>query len=145
MLLRNILIVLAGTSLIGCSASLTPSGSASNSEMGEAQLAAYAASTPYPDKSASDDLKLSAMVDRNDKSIQLANYSDKTLTDAKVWVNQTYLYKVSAIPAHGYTTLSTADFYNGSGQLLSQLSNPINRVEVQTGDDLYSVMGPVFK
>lgn len=145
MFLKQTLVGLCAISMIGCTASIEPAGSASSNELPEAQLAAYAASTKYPDKNASDDMKLGAMVNRDDKSIQLINYTDKTLTDAKVWINQGYLYKVSSIPAHGYATLSTADFYNGSGHALSEMNNPVNRIQVETSDGLFNVQGPVFK
>lgn len=144
MLLKSALVILAAGSMVGCSASISPMGSA-GSDQPEAQLAAYAASTKYPDAKASDDMKLSAMVNRDKKTIQIINYTDQTLTNVNVWINQTYLYRVNSIPANGLQTLSTNDFYDGTGRSLGAQASPITKVQVQTGDNIYNAMGPIFQ
>lgn len=109
------------------------------------QLAAYAASTEFPrDAEASDDLRAAALIDRRANTVRVLNFSDRPLRDASIWVNGSFVNRVDTIPANGSITIPSADFYDATGRSLSAQATTANVVQLQVGDDLYNLQGPVY-
>ena len=131
----------------GCSTSaeLDPFGK-KPSESERTQLAAYAASADYPrDATASDDLRVAAVINRKNDTIRVFNFSDRPIQDANVWVNGAFVRKVPVIPPNGSVTLDRSTFYDATGRSLSGQSASANKVEIGWGDDLYRAQGPVYE
>ena len=135
---------------IGCSAGaeFDPQfgGGNKQSDQQRTQLAAYAAQQQYPrEASASDDLRAAALINRDKNSIRILNFSDRPLNDAIVWVNGAFVHRVDAIPPNGSVTLPRASFYDATGRSLANQSTSANRVQIQWGDELYNLQGPVYE
>jgi hypothetical protein len=134
---------------IGCSAGaeFDPQfGSSKQTDTQRTQLAAYAAQQQYPrDATASDDLRAAALIDRDKNTIRILNFSDRPLNDAIVWVNGAFVHRIDAIPPNGSVTLPRAQFYDATGRSLANQSTSANRVQIQWGDELYNLQGPVYE
>ena len=91
---------------------------------------------------ASNDLRATALIDRSDNSIRIANASDHDIRDAKVWIDGTYFARVSAIPARGTITVDRSSFANRSGNAPTQLKG-VKEIQLQTGSELFNLQGPV--
>lgn len=134
---KTLLVLGLGLLMIGCTNS--------NETARNTRLAAYASSTPYPTTRASDDLRVAAIVNRHEGTIRLINFSNRTLSDANVWVNGSFVRKVTSLPASGSVTLSTASMYDSSGRsMAAQKTNPVT-IQLQTDDGLYNLLGPAFE
>src|SRR5689334_12377619 len=106
-MIRQSLTVLALASIVGCSSGsgFKPFATGPNREEA-AQLAAYAATAHYPaDAKPSTDLRAAALIDPKGDDVRVANLSDQPLRDVNVWMNGTFVHRVSVIPAHGSVTL----------------------------------------
>ena len=140
-MIRHTVTVLALASLVGCSSSGGFKPFASGPDREEAaQLAAYAATAHYPaDAKPSNDLRAAALIDAKGDEIKVANLSDQPMRDVNVWINGTFVHKVSVIPAHGSTNVDRKEFYDASGKSMAQLNAMVHRVEIQSGDHLYAI------
>ena len=68
------------------------------------------------------------------------------MNDADVWVNGTYVYRANAIPPKGSVTLPLKAFYDRDGRALATAKSVgIDRVQIEVGDDLYNLDGPVYE
>ena len=128
----------------GSTAATQPSAAAPD-EM-NAERAAYAARAQYPIGQPTNDLHLTALVDRNrSDQIQVINPTDKTIDNTSVWVNGKYVTYVAHIPAHSVVKLDRDQFYDNAGHKLSEGNTPVNQIHVQLGDRLFNVMGPAYQ
>ena len=111
------------------------------------QMAAFAArdENAYPSTQPSNDLRAAAVVDRENGIIRIYNFTREPITDAKVWVNQTYVVRVPNIPASDGFRISRSRFYNANGIPLSRSNSPVNTVQIERGERLYTLQGPVFE
>ncbi len=145
-MLKILVPIAAATMLVGCEAGVGFQPEMSSSRQETAQLAAYAATTDYPTNTKAtwnDNWHVGAMTKGSD--IRLVNYTDHPVSNANVWVNGTYVHNVATIPARGSVTVSASDFFDKNGHVMSTDSTPLNatKIELQSGNSLYSVMGPV--
>ena len=139
-MLTKSLAALALASIVGCSANSNFQPFASNGPDERAQFAAYAATAKYPtDMKASDDFKAIALINPGNESVKLVNYSDEPIRNANVWVNGTFVYKVGTIPSHGAVVVDRDQFYDGTGDTMQRLNATASRVEIQSGDHLYTL------
>jgi hypothetical protein len=112
----------------------------------EAEMAAFAASSEFPaDVEASDDLRATVLVNRNDRTIQVINASNQAIRDARIWINGSFVGRLDNLPANGAVTLPMDAFYDRTGTRLSDVQAGANRVQLQSGDTLYNLQGPVFE
>lgn len=163
-MLRYATLLLATATLIGCqSGNNNPPSNTSNPNPGEnttpttnpsaqspsdmdAERAAYAARAQYPLGQATDNLHLTALVNRaKSDEIQVINPNDQTIDNASVWVNGKYVTYLAHIPAHSVVKLSRDQFYDNAGHRLSQVNTPADHVQVETGGRLFNVMGPAIE
>lgn len=162
-MLRYAILVLVSGVAIGCqgSGNNQPAGGGTNpnespapttspsagmpSDM-NAERAAYAARATYPVGQATNDLHLTAMVNRSrSDQIRIINPTDRTIDNASVWVNGKYVTYLAHIPAQSVVKLSRDDFYDNAGHRLSSGNTPANQIQVEVGDRLFNVMGPAFE
>ena len=133
----------------GCSAgaSFDPKfGRNDTTDAQRTQLAAFAAQQQYPrDASASNDLRAAVLINRENNTLRILNFSDRPLNDAVVWVNGAFVHRVAAIPPNGSVTIPRDQFYDSNGRSLANQSTTANRVQVQLGDQLYNLQGPVYE
>ena len=133
----------------GCSAgaSFDPNfGRSDDNQAERTQLAAFAAQQQYPrDINASDNLRAAALIDREKNTIRILNFSDRPLNDAVVWVNGAFVHRVASVPPNGSVTVSRSQFYDATGRSLINQSTSANRVQIQWGEELYNLQGPVYE
>jgi hypothetical protein len=139
-MLRQTFAALAFTTMVGCSANSNFQPFAAGREE-QAQLAAYAASTPYPhDAKIEESHRAGALIDPKSDTVEILNFSDQPMRDVNVWVNGTFLRKVDVIPSHGTRTVTANQLYDASGHTLAALKGTPSRVELQADDRLWSLM-----
>jgi hypothetical protein len=133
----------------GCSAgaSFDPEfGRSNDNDAQRTQLAAFAAQQQFPrDARASDDLRAAALINREKNTIRILNFSDRPLNDAVVWVNGAFVHRVSTVPPNGSVSIPRAQFYDSTGRSLSNQATSANRVQIQWGEELYNLQGPVYE
>ena len=111
-----------------------------------ARLVAFAATSEYPQSKASDDLRTMAVVNRAKDQITIYNASDRTLRDARLWVNGKFAGRVEEIAARGAARVSTGDLYDRMGLSLRKVEQPITQVQLHLQDGaFYNLEGPVFE
>lgn len=145
-MLRESLIALALTSLVGCSASLQTVGSSTPSQDETAELAAYAATAHLPDNvDVHHDLKVAAVVDRGSNMIHLYNFSDQPVEGGNIWINREFVQRFDSIPAHGQIILSRAKFFDRNGQSLRQATVSTETIHLQHDTQVYELLGPAYQ
>lgn len=107
------------------------------------ELAAYAASHPYPSTQPTETVNVAAIASPDRSSIKLYNFTNRSFQDAKVWVNGGWLFHVQGLPANGSVVLNTSDLYNAIGKSFASQKEPISRVQIETPHGFYNALGPV--
>ncbi|MGE5611007.1 MAG: hypothetical protein ACM359_17285 [Bacillota bacterium] len=142
MCIRYSIALLGLAALVGCESSMGPTA---NKGTSSTVLAASAGGAQYPQNmQPTTDVPLVALDRRGGGSITLINPTDQPMSDMKVWINGTYMQPLDNLPARSMVTLRQSDFYNNSGSSLDQAKATIDRVDVQTGNKLIRVQGPVM-
>jgi len=139
---RAVAIALGAFILAGCSGSMNPFKS---DDTQKTQLAAFAAQSQYPTKQPSDDLRVSALINKDDGSIKIINNTQQTINDAKVWVNGAYVTHVDTIPSKGVVSIKRENLYDQKGISLAKANAGVTKVQLETGDKLYNLEGPSFE
>ncbi len=111
--------------------------------MTNTELAAYAASHPYPTTQPVQDLKVAALVSSDRATIRIYNFSDHPLGGINVWINGAYVIRVRGLTANGSVVIKTSDLYNAFGKTFASQNEPVSRVQLQAETGFYNVMGPV--
>jgi len=142
---RAAAIALAGFILVGCSTSAEVKNPFKSDDTQKTQLAAFAAQSQYPNKQASDDLAVAALIKGKDGDIKLINTTQQAITDAKLWVNSAFVTHVDTIPAKGVVSIKRENLYNRDGIPLSKANIGISKVQLEMGDKLYNLEGPAFE
>lgn len=142
---RAVAIALAGAILAGCSTSASVDNPFKGDDTQKTQLAAFAAQSQYPNKQASDDLRVAALVDRKEGTIKIINSTTQALTDAKLWVNGAFVTHVDTIPARGMLTIKRENLYDRNGIPLAKSNAGITKVQLEVGDKFYNLEGPAFE
>jgi len=141
---RAVAIALAGAILAGCSTSASVDNPFKGDDTQKTQLAAFAAQSQYPNKQASDDLRVAALVDRKEGTIKIINSTSQALTDAKLWVNGAFVTHVDTIPARGMLAIKRENLYNREGLSLAKANAAVSKVQLESGDKFYNLEGPAF-
>jgi hypothetical protein len=136
-MLRTAVIIFVAGSLCGCAAF-------NGSDLEETQHAALAARSKIPDQVAGT-MNLTALVNRDNRSIRILNPTENAIRGAKVWVNSNFVMAVDNIPPHGSVTLDRGDFYDASGTPLTKASSTVTTVQMEENGKLHNLLGPVFE
>lgn len=146
-MVRQTLIALAFAGLAGCQANtaVKPVGT-NNDRNNGAQLAAYAATARLPENIVyRNDLQAAAVVDRDTGAVHIYNFTDKPLAGGNLWVNKTYVQRFRNVPARSEITLPRNRFFDRNGQGLSTVNTPVESVQLQWDNDVYTLLGPVYR
>src|SRR5260370_26276307 len=137
-------LLLALLAVAGCESTNTPDSARLTTQSPTSpQLAAYAASHPYPTTAtSSDQLKAAAIVNRQTGVIKIYNFDSKPIRDAEVWVNKAYVQRISGIAPNSSALIRMGELYDGLGQSFSSISSPVSLVQIQMDRNLYTVQGP---
>ncbi len=110
--------------------------------MTDTQLAAYAGNAKFPQMRASDDWRVAAIVSRDRRTIKIYNFEGQPLRTVNLWVNGAYVQPIQGVPAQGRAVVRTDKLYNGLGDTFAKRSEEVARVQLETRDGLYNLMGP---
>jgi len=107
------------------------------------ELAAYAASHPFPDKvTTNDQWKAAAIVNRSAGMVKVYNFDSRPIRDAEIWVNKAYVQRVGGIAPNSSTLIRFDELYNGLGQSFANPTSPVSTVYIRMDGNVYSVLGP---
>lgn len=150
-MLRETLVVVLMAAMVGCAGgggrgkartSGTATADAPAEAMTDTQLAAYAGDAEFPGDRATDERRVAAIVTRDRNLIKLYNFDRNAIRAVNVWVNGAYVQPLRAIPANSKAIVRTDKLFNKIGQRFSERGEEANRIQLQTQDGVYNVMGP---
>jgi hypothetical protein len=133
--------------MAGCQASTDVKPQSARSDRnGAAQLASYAATARLPDNIVyRNDLQAAAVVDSDTGAVHIYNFTDKPLAGGNLWVNKTYVQRFRTVPARSEITLPRNRFFDRNGQGLSTVNTRVESVQLQWDNDVYTLLGPVYR
>jgi len=132
--------------LAGCaSSSKSTAGAASASfdEMTPTQIAAWSATSRYPQTAPMKKNDVTIIVNQGKNTIKLYNLSGTPLRNSKLWVNKTFVAKVDAVAPQTNMVINTERLYDGVGNVFSKQKLEVTSVQLQTEEGLYDLLGPV--
>jgi hypothetical protein len=110
--------------------------------MNDTQLAAYAGHAKFPTTQAQDNWKVAAIVSKDRRTIKIYNFEPQPIRAVNLWVNGAYVQPIQGIPAQGHAAVRTDKLFNGLGDTFAKRSEEVTRVQIETKDGLYSLLGP---
>ena len=110
--------------------------------MTDTQLAAYAGNAKFPNVQPQTAARVAAIVSADRRTIKIYNFENQALRAVNLWVNGAYVQPIQGIPAHGRTVIRTDKLYNGLGDTFAKRSEEVSRVQLETRDGLYTLLGP---
>jgi len=109
----------------------------------------YAATAHYPGNAMNSTANvLVGALDRpGEKRIELLNLSDNAVPDAKVWVNGAYVRQIGTLPPRGTTSVDYSGMLQAGQTAMdfARAEQAVTKVEIETGNVLYRVLGPAVK
>jgi len=110
--------------------------------MSDTQLAAYAGNARFPSTQSRDSGKVAAIVSKDRRTIKIYNFEGQPLRTVNVWVNGAYVQPLQGIPAQGRAIIRTDKLFNGLGDTFAKRSEEVARVQVETREGVYNLLGP---
>ena len=152
-MIRQVATLMAAALLAGCTASVSnPNGGSTSTDMTppnvagngsrDAQMASFAARTQRPTTNAQES-RYTAVV-TNSGGIMVINPTDQPLNDGALWINDKYVAQLPPIAPRGTATLSRNQFFDRNGHTMDWTAEKLNKVELQSGDQLYTFSGPAY-
>ena len=152
-MLKQALTLAAAALLAGCTASTTnPQGSNASTDVTppnvagsssrDAEMAAFAARTQRPNGNAQQSQYTAVVTPAG--AIQVINPTDQQLSSGALWVNEKYVAQVPPISPHGTVTLNRNQFFDRDGHTMDWSAEKLNKLELQSGDQFYTVNGPAY-
>jgi hypothetical protein len=106
---------------------------------------AYAATAKYPGTAQrSDRIQAVALDDPTAREVTVYNLKAEAIPATALWVNGVYVRQTGTIPARGKVTARYGAFLEASNPAtdFAKARQAVQRVELQTADGLYTVLGP---
>ena len=152
-MLRQVLVVVAAAMLVGCAGGGSGArrnavaGSTSPTDppaeaMSDTQLAAHAGNAKFPSARPEDGRRIAAIVSRDRRTIKLYNFESNPVRAVNVWVNGSYVQPIQGIPGQSKAVIRTEKLFNGLGNTFASRNEEVARVQLETQDGLFNVMGP---
>ena len=155
-MLRETFVVVLAAAMVGCvgggksrqtassdrAANGTPTVDAPAEAMSDTQLAAFAGDAEFPTTRTRADQRVAAIVTKDRNAIKLYNFENNPIRAVKVWVNEAYVQPLQAIPANSKAIIRGDKLFNKGGQRFSERGEEVTRVQLETQEGLYDVMGP---
>ena len=110
--------------------------------MSDTQLAAYAGNAKFPTTQPQSSVRVAGIVSADRKTIKIYNFENQPLRAVNLWVNGAYVQPIQGIPAHGRTIVRTDKLFNGLGDTFAKRSEEVTRVQLETREGLYTLLGP---
>jgi hypothetical protein len=129
----------------GCSSSFELKNPMPKREFNEARLAAAEAVADYPKDAQPKDLAVTAVIDRDAKSLHVINPTETSYHGVRIWVNQQHVAWVNELPPRRVVHISQDAFANVDQNSLSLATENVKLVEMQANGDLYRLFGPAME
>jgi hypothetical protein len=97
----------------------------------------------YPTGATRGDSARLVVILKADTNLALYNVGREELKDAKVWINRRYVRPLESLPPGHGIVLPRGSFFNAFSVSLANDQSPIGTIEVQEGEEIYGVLGPV--
>lgn len=110
--------------------------------MSDTQLAAHAGDAEFPTDSPTDGRQIAAIVTGDRRTIKLYNFENQAVRAVNVWVNGAYVQPLRAIPPHSKAPIRTDKLFNKIGQRFSERGEEVTRVQIETPEGMFNVLGP---
>jgi hypothetical protein len=107
-------------------------------------LVAYSASTAYPDSLKTDtSTTMGTVVESGVHMLRIENFGQNAISDADVWVNGSFVYKVASIPPDSYVKLDLSKFFDHDGHSFVDSQGTVTKVQLHLGDRMWTLLGPI--
>jgi hypothetical protein len=81
-------------------------------------------------------------VSRDRRTIKIYNFESNPIRAVNVWVNGSYVQPINGIAAQSKAVIRTDKLFNGLGNTFASRNEEVARVQIESTDGLYNVMGP---
>ena len=139
-MLRKLMLAAAAVTMVGCSSN---GAFDVGSKEEAAQSAAYASTAKVPTTAPAKSADMAAIVDGG--TLKIYNFTDKTVSDAVVWINGLYVAKVGDVGPMMVKKVDFSKFYSASGTVLNTDNNPPKSVVVESGMGVHTLLGPMMQ
>jgi hypothetical protein len=137
--------VIASAASLAFAASLAGCMSSNSPAQPDVQLAAYAASTTYPNSQPEMAKDVGVLLAPSSKAIRVLNFSQAGINNSEIWLNGTYVYKVDTIAGDGSVRLPLSEFYDHNGHSFADQQATPTKIELRSGDHLWTLLGPIVE
>jgi hypothetical protein len=131
--------------LTGCATSFELKNPIPKKNANDARLAAYEAVEDYPNEPDPRDIALTAVIDRDAKSVRVINPTDSSYHGVRIWLNQQHVAWLNEIPPRRVVHIAQDAFADSGNTRLSLTTENIKVVEMQANGDLYRLFGPAME
>ena len=129
----------------GCATSFELKNPMPKRELNEARLAAAEAVADYPKDAQAKDIAITAVIDRDAKSLHVINPTELAYHGVRVWVNQQHVAWVNELGPRRVVHISQDAFADADSNNLSLATENVKVVEMEASGDLYRLFGPAME
>jgi len=129
----------------GCATSFELKNPLPKRQANEARLAASEAVGDYPKDTDPKDIALTAVIDRDAKSLHVINPTETSYHGVRIWLNQQHVAWLNELPPRRVVHISQDAFADADKNNLSLATENIKVVDMQANGDLYRLFGPAME
>jgi hypothetical protein len=137
-------IVLSALSLLASVSFLAACASDENSSISDSHAATYASRKDFPAKLKTENsTNIGATIENGAKTLRVINYGNSSFSSVDIWVNSSFVYQADNIAPLSAVTMDLSKFYDRDGHPFTEHETRVNTVQVQLGDELWTLLGPI--
>ena len=129
----------------GCATSFELKNPMPKRQLNEARLAAAEAVADYPKDADPKDIAITAVIDRDAKSLHVINPTEMAYHGVRIWLNQQHVAWVNELPPRRVVHISQDAFADADKNNLSLATANVKVVDMQANGDLYRLFGPAME
>ena len=129
----------------GCATSFELKNPMPKRGLNEARLAAAEAVADYPKDAEPKDIAITAVIDRDAKSLHVINPTEMAYHGVRIWLNQQHVAWVNELPPRRVVHISQDAFADVDKNALSLATENVKVVDMQANGDLYRLFGPAME
>jgi hypothetical protein len=131
--------------LAGCATSFELKNPIAKPPNNEARLAAQEAVGDYSTDLQPRDVPLTAVIDRDAKTVRVINPTDTAYHGVRIWLNQQHVAWVNELPPRRVVHVAQDIFADAANSRLSLTTENIKVVEMQANGEIYRLHGPAME
>jgi hypothetical protein len=129
----------------GCATSFELKNPMPKRQANEARLAAAEAVGDYPKDTDPKDIAITAVIDRDAKSLHVINPTPDAYHGVRVWLNQQHVAWLNELPPRRVVHIAEDAFADAGNNSLSLATENVKVVEMQANGELYRLFGPAME